>query len=78
MPSSQTVMGRGISFYTLNPDGLISSVTECQEHPVKMSHSQLLLVRPLVTPLVRSLAEPMLPAVQGVSRWVCGFAWTCK
>ncbi|KAF6252275.1 hypothetical protein COO60DRAFT_541665 [Scenedesmus sp. NREL 46B-D3] len=44
LASNQALLSRGIALYTLEPgSGLISSVTECHEHPVKLSHSQLLL-----------------------------------
>lgn len=70
LPSSQALLIRGIALYTLQPgSGHIAAVTECHEHPVKLSYSQLLLVRPLVAGLAGPLPA-MLPGLQEVSRWV--------
>jgi hypothetical protein len=69
LASNATILSRGIALYTLQQgSGLISNVTECHEHPVKLSYSQLLLVRPLVAGLAGPLPA-VLPAVQEVSRW---------
>ncbi|WIA20826.1 hypothetical protein OEZ85_005180 [Tetradesmus obliquus] len=68
LPSSQALLSRGIALYTLQPgSGCIAAVTECHEHPVKLSYSQLLLVRPLVAGLAGPLPA-VLPGLQEVSR----------
>jgi hypothetical protein len=70
LASNATILSRGIALYTLQQgSGLISNVTECHEHPVKLSYSQLLLVRSLVAGLAGPLPA-VLPAVQDVTRWV--------
>eukprot|EP00775_Hariotina_reticulata_P009317 gene9316-9482_t len=68
LSSSNTPMSRGLSMFSVTPGGLIQSVTESPEHPVKMTQSGLVLLGPLM----RNLSGPVLPAVNQVNRALQG------
>lgn len=73
LPSSSTTttLSRGLALFTLDASGRIASITDCPEHPVKLSARGLSVFGPLLAQgLNLPGAEAVLPAMQELGRWV--------
>jgi hypothetical protein len=69
--TTTTTLSRGLALFTLDASGRISSITDCPEHPVKLSARGLSVFGPLLAQgLNLPGAETLLPAMQELGRWV--------